>query len=166
MKYPVYFSLGSNLGNRQQMLSKARELIESRISKIEKASSVYESEAWGFNSEKPFLNQVIKISTALPAIDILHEIQKVESELGREKTEPGYKSRLIDIDILLYGDRVIRIDDELIIPHSLMSDRLFVLHPLAEIATDLKHPEFNKTIGQMLEDCRDTSWITKLDKGE
>ncbi|MCF8234806.1 MAG: 2-amino-4-hydroxy-6-hydroxymethyldihydropteridine diphosphokinase [Bacteroidales bacterium] len=166
MKYPVYFSLGSNLGNRKQMLSKARELIESRISKIEKASSVYESEAWGFNSDKPFLNQVIKISTALPAIDILHEIQKIESKLGREKTEPGYKSRLIDIDILLYGDQVIRIEDELIIPHPLMSDRLFVLHPLAEVDTDLKHPEFNKTIGQMLEDCRDTSWITKLDKGE
>ncbi|MCF8344790.1 MAG: 2-amino-4-hydroxy-6-hydroxymethyldihydropteridine diphosphokinase, partial [Bacteroidales bacterium] len=120
----------------------------------------------GFNSDKPFLNQVIKISTALPAIDILHEIQKIESKLGREKTEPGYKSRLIDIDILLYGDQVIRIEDELIIPHPLMSDRLFVLHPLAEVDTDLKHPEFNKTIGQMLEDCRDTSWITKLDKGE
>jgi len=133
----VYLSLGSNLGNREQHLEKARVAIQQEIGEIIAESSIYESEAEGFEGYS-FLNQVLKIETTLLPELLLQKTEEIERKLGRtQKTEikndkPAYKNRIIDIDILLYDD--LQIDTEtLTIPHPRMLEREFVMKPLREI---------------------------------
>ena len=133
----TYISLGSNLGNREQHLEKARVAIQQKIGVIIAQSSISESEAEGFEGNS-FLNQVIKIETTLLPELLLQKTEEIERKLGRtQKTEikngkPVYKNRIIDIDILLYDD--LQIDTEtLTIPHPRMLEREFVMKPLKEI---------------------------------
>jgi 2-amino-4-hydroxy-6-hydroxymethyldihydropteridine diphosphokinase len=151
----AYLLLGSNLDDRFAMMNRAKEAISSRIGKISVESSVYESEPWGFESAHRFLNQVIKIETEYQPGRLLEEILTIEHKLGRFRANVhGYTSRLIDIDILFYNDEIIS-EDNLMIPHPKIPERMFALMPLAEIDRSLVHPGLLKSITDMIKDCPD-----------
>ena len=136
-KHEVYLSLGTNLGSRLDNLKHALENL-TEFCQVVAASSVYETDPWGFEDQPIFYNQVVKIETVLEPIPLLQEIKKIELEMGRVPTFQ-YGPRLIDIDILIYDELVIN-SPELKIPHPQMKSRAFVLTPLAEIAPDLVLP--------------------------
>ena len=126
-------SLGSNLGDRQDNLHKAIDLIGQRVGPVIRQSSFIETEPWGFESQNKFLNGVILCETTLTPRQLLRTTQKIERELGRnKKTSHLYHDRPIDIDILLYDDLTID-EPDLKIPHPLMEQRDFVMIPLREI---------------------------------
>lgn len=129
-----YLSLGSNLGNKEDNLTKAVSLISEKVGKVVCRSSFYYSEPWGFQSENSFVNLCIAVETSLAPLDLLHYTQLIERTMGRtRKSKDGlYHDRIIDIDILLYGDQHISLP-ELQIPHPLMTRRDFVMIPLREI---------------------------------
>jgi 2-amino-4-hydroxy-6-hydroxymethyldihydropteridine diphosphokinase len=152
--HSVYFQLGSNLGNREEYLEKAKELISNTIGKIVAFSSIFESEPWGFFASNWFLNQVIRVETNNDPNSILKTINTIEQELGRKREGRSYSSRTIDIDIILFDDLIIN-TPELQIPHPHMCERRFVLEPLAQIAPNIIHPSTGKTISKLLEECTD-----------
>ena len=140
MIHTVYLSLGSNLGNRKQLLLDAIEKINKKVGNIVRQSSFYETKPWGFESENLFLNAAVKVTTKLSPTELLEVTQQIEREMGRRKkttlnsqlSTPNYSDRPIDIDILLYDDLHVDLP-ELKIPHPLMQERDFVLVPLREI---------------------------------
>lgn len=130
----TYLSIGSNLGDKEDNINNAVSLLDKTVGAVCRRSSFYYSEPWGFNSENNFVNIVVAVDTELSPIDLLHATQNIERMLGRaEKTTDNvYTDRIIDIDIILYGN--LHIDmPELKIPHPLMHLRNFVMVPLAEI---------------------------------
>jgi len=136
--HKVYFSLGTNLGNREDMLNRAIMQINAKIGTVVCQSSFYDTAPWGFHSDNRFLNAAVCCLTVLSPHEVLHESQKIERLLGRTRKSTGgeYHDRPIDIDILLYDD--ITVDTpELKIPHPLMRERDFVMMPLKEICADL-----------------------------
>ena len=130
----VYLGLGTNLGDKQKNLNDAIRMLENQVGEVEKVSSVIETEPEGFRSDNMFLNAVVKVRTALSPFELLDITQDVEKSLGRkEKSSNGiYHDRVIDIDILLYDDINIS-TPRLVIPHPRMTQREFVMTPLAEI---------------------------------
>ena len=142
----VYIALGSNLGNKRRNLVTAAALLAERAGEVGAISSFYETEPWGFESEHSFLNAALMLDTTLAPLDLLRLTQEVERELGRmAKTDSVYHDRLIDIDLLLYGEEVID-QPGLQIPHPLMHRRAFVMTPMAEIAPAVVHPVLGKTM--------------------
>lgn len=142
----VYIALGSNLGNKRRNLVTAAALLAERAGEVGAISSFYETEPWGFESEHSFLNAALMLDTTLAPLDLLRLTQEVERELGRTaKTDSVYHDRLIDIDLLLYGEEVID-QPGLQIPHPLMHRRAFVMTPMAEIAPAVVHPVLGKTM--------------------
>lgn len=142
----VYIALGSNLGNKRRNLVTAAALLAERAGEVGAISSFYETEPWGFESEHSFLNAALMLETTLAPLDLLRLTQEVERELGRTaKTDSVYHDRLIDIDLLLYGEEVID-QPGLQIPHPLMHRRAFVMTPMAEIAPAVVHPVLGKTM--------------------
>lgn len=143
-----YLSIGSNIGDREDYLKKAIEMI-SRISKTRliKSSSFYQTPAWGLTEQQDFLNACLEISTELSPYDLLKNLQRIELELHRERLV-RWGPRTIDIDILTFGD-IICEDVNLVIPHPLISKRAFVLVPLLELNPDLIIG--NKSIKEMIE---------------
>jgi len=150
----IFLGLGTNLGDREDYLGKAIELIEKKIGMISSRSKIYETEPWGFRSENFFLNMVIKAHTSLKPSDLINKIRKIEDQLGRIRDNNQYISRTIDIDILLYGNLVINRPD-LKIPHPLIQDRKFVLVPLCDIAPKMIHPILSKAFADLLHGCED-----------
>lgn len=139
-------ALGSNLGDREKNIKNALESIGKRC-RILKHSSIYESKAMYYEKQPDFLNSVIEIETRLKPRDLLKFLKTIEKKLGRKKAV-RYGPRTIDLDILLYGDQVIKQKD-FEVPHPRMHERLFVLKPLAEIYPKLRHPVLKKTIIEM-----------------
>ena len=158
----VFLHTGSNQGNREINLRKALEFISSEIGDIIMSSSIYETEAWGVKAQPDFYNQVIHLNTKLNPIELLNRLQSIEKKIGKPK---AYKwgPRQIDIDILLFDQEIIN-SDILVIPHPQMAKRNFVLIPLVEIAGELIHPVYNKSINQLIEDCTDVSEVRSLQK--
>lgn len=148
----IYVSLGTNLGDKDNNLRTAVRLMQERIGKVISLSSFYETAPWGFQSEHSFLNAAACIETRLSPEQLLLVTQQIERELGRTQKSSGnaYKDRLIDIDLLMYDDLQIHAD-QLVLPHPLMTERRFVLEPLAEIAPETIHPVTGKTIRELLE---------------
>jgi len=157
---PVFLGIGTNLGEREENLRKAIKHIEEHIGSITEESSVYETEPWGFQSETSFFNMVIKIETNLTPSGLLGRILMIEAMMGRLREGQGYKSRIIDIDILFFETRIFE-NKVLKIPHPKIQDRRFVLVPLSEIAGDLIHPVFNKSIQELLKECKDKCKVLK-----
>lgn len=151
----VYLGLGTNIGNRRGNLVKAAALLAERVGDILALSGFMETEPWGFDSENLFLNAAIKMETPLTPDELLSATQAIEREMGREKKSDGtYHDRVIDIDILLYDNRVIE-HPGLIVPHPLMQERLFVMAPLAEIAPFERHPLLGQTFMELADSLRD-----------
>jgi 2-amino-4-hydroxy-6-hydroxymethyldihydropteridine diphosphokinase len=155
----VFLGIGTNLGERERNLEQAVAGTENFLGKILQSSSIYETEPWGFQSEEKFLNIVVKIETNLSPVALLEKILFLESMLGRVRGTERYISRLIDIDILFYDDIIID-EENLKIPHPLLHERKFVLIPLCEIEPAMVHPLLEKTIGELLDTCTDSSVVT------
>ena len=156
----VFLLLGSNLGDREGWLQQAIAYIETDIAPIVKRSSVYETESWGKTDAPNYLNQVIELNTELSAQNLLKKILHIENVLGR-KREEKWGSRIIDIDILFYGSAIIT-EPGLNVPHPELHNRMFTLSPLNEIAPDLIHPIFNKTIFDLKSELKDNLHVKKL----
>ena len=146
----VYLGLGTNLGDKEQNLRMSIKKIEERIGNVVSLSAFYATAPWGFSSENSFLNAAVCVETTLLPLQVLEETQRIERELGRtEKSVNGlYADRLIDIDLLLYDDRVMDAEG-LILPHPLLTERRFVMEPLSEIAPDVVHPVLHKTMKEL-----------------
>ena len=163
----VYLSLGSNLGDRLALLREAIDRLRqaTEISFVE-ASRLYETEPWETDPVEPanrrlwYLNCAVVIETALHPEQLLHNLQAIETALGRTRP-PGtpearrFVARSVDIDILFYGDRVISVSDTLHVPHLLLHERAFVLRPLADLAPELEHPILYRTVRELLAELED-----------
>ena len=130
----LYLSLGSNLGDREEMLNRAIALIGERVGEVQRVSSFIETEPWGFKSKHPFLNAACLVLTTLSPEQCLEATQQIERELGRKKKSRNgkYHDRPIDIDLLMYDDLELS-TPRLTLPHPRMKEREFVMIPLREI---------------------------------
>jgi 2-amino-4-hydroxy-6-hydroxymethyldihydropteridine diphosphokinase len=147
------------MGEREENLSTARTLLEKHCGHIEKASSLYETAAWGKTDQAAFLNQALLLMTKYNAKQLIRRILRTERNMGRERKEK-YGPRVIDIDILLFEEEIYNYQF-LKLPHPEMQHRRFALEPLAEIAPEAKHPVFHKTIAQLLKECEDPLLVKK-----
>jgi 2-amino-4-hydroxy-6-hydroxymethyldihydropteridine diphosphokinase len=145
----VYLSLGSNIGDREANLRAAVERLAAPDLRVLRQSPIYETEPAGYTDQRWFLNMVVEAETALFPPQLLARTSGIERALGRKRTMPN-GPRTIDIDILLFADTVV-LTARLEIPHPRMSQRRFVLAPLADLAPDLRHPLTHQTVRQMLE---------------
>lgn len=144
----VYLALGSNVGDRRGNLHAALDGLSKPDLHLLQPSSIYETEPMGLREQAWFLNMAARFETSLFPLQLLHRTQRVERELGRRRTVRN-GPRTIDIDILFYGDSVIR-SQELTVPHPRLPERRFVLEPLAEIAPALRDPATGRGVAQML----------------
>jgi 2-amino-4-hydroxy-6-hydroxymethyldihydropteridine diphosphokinase len=144
----VYIALGSNLGDRVENLLLAREHIASPHVRLTRASSIYETAPRDIVDQPWFLNQVVAAETTLFPRQLLARLLRIEHEMGRQRTI-AKGPRVIDLDILLFGEAVIHTAG-LEIPHPRMAERRFVLEPLAELAPALRPPRFDRTVQEML----------------
>lgn len=150
----AFLCLGGNIGNRIENMTSAKKAIEGHLGKINKQSGMYETAAWGSNSQNNYLNQVIEIKTKLSAEKLLKGLLAIEKKLGRKRGSTKNSDRTIDIDILFFNDEIYA-SKNMEIPHPRLHQRNFVLKPLNEIASDLKHPILKKNIKTLLKNSKD-----------
>lgn len=156
----AYLSLGSNLGDRARNLRAGIAALDAPNVRVTKISSFYETEPVDYLDQPWFLNCVVEAETSLAPLDLLHFLRNIESQLGSKK-EFAKGPRLLDLDILLYGNETIELPD-LQIPHPRMLQRKFVLAPLAEIAPSLKHSTWQANAADLFRASTDTSQVKKL----
>ena len=146
----AYLSLGANLGNKRKQLITAITFLAEKAGDIPAFSGFYETSPWGFSSPYAFLNVAVHLETSLSPGELLAITQQIECEMGRttKSKDRQYNDRIIDIDILMYDDLILQTPD-LVLPHPLLHERLFVLQPLSEIAPTLVHPILRKTIWEL-----------------
>lgn len=156
----VFLSLGSNLGDRIINFQLAVNHIEREIGAVINKSSVYETEAWGQVNLNSFLNQVLELQTDLESDTLMQKCLNIEQEMGRQRSESInlYENRIIDIDILFYGDKILK-NSDLEIPHYALHKRQFILIPLNELAPDLAHPSLHLTVSELLNKCTDKGGV-------
>ena len=142
--------MGDRLSNIQQAVSSLS--MHSQIN-IVKTSSFYETEPWGNKNQDWFLNAALALDTDMSCKELLEYCQNIEVQLGRVRNQnEKWSQRAIDIDILMYDDKIIPLGDELTVPHPLMHLRAFVLVPMLEVKADLVHPVFKKTISELYDE--------------
>ena len=142
----VFLGLGSNIGNKEDHINKALTFI-SELYTVKKISHLYLTEPVGNIKQDWFLNCVVEIQTDIDPKKLLSSFKSIERKLGRTKTEKN-GPRTIDIDILFYGDHIVKTKN-LVIPHPLIQERLFVLQPMMDINPDFVHPVFKKSIHEL-----------------
>ena len=147
----AYLGLGSNMGDRRANLEKALEYLSQRL-RVTGKSSIYDTEPVGNREQPRFLNMVCQVKTMLKPQDLLVLAKAIERKQGRVPGRPN-SPRPIDIDLLFYGEEVVK-TPELTVPHPRLTERAFVLVPLAEIAPALIHPVEKKTVTQLLKDVK------------
>ena len=139
----------------------ARVRIAEQVGNVVKASSVFETAAWGLREQPAFLNQVLQVSTHLSAIGLLHAVLQIEEQAGRQRLQK-MGPRIIDIDILFYNQVIISLPD-LKVPHPEIENRRFVLTPLNELAPQFIHPVLQTTVADLLQKCPDLLEVKKFD---
>lgn len=147
------------MGDREAYLGEALKLLREQCGEISKTSSFYETSAWGNTNQPAFLNQALELQTTLNAPQLIRKILKIEKTIGRVRKEK-YGPRTIDIDILLFNTDIYDLTF-LKVPHPEMQNRRFALLPLNEIAADVIHPVFHKTVSQLLQECPDELEVKK-----
>ena len=167
----IYLLLGGNIGDKLFFIDSAINAIKTDVGNIITKSSIYETAPWGFEHQNSFLNQVVVAKTLLSPHQLLLKLKKIEISIGRKSQNRSkqkstlkriYEARKIDIDILFYDNLQIN-DKDLTIPHKQLHNRMFTLVPLNEIKPDLIHPVINKNISQLIEECKDTLEVVKLE---
>lgn len=157
-QHQVILSIGSNQGNRLETIQSCIDLIHSEVATVVKVSKIYETPAWGFESE-PFFNAAILIHTTKSAQKVLKQVLKVEKKLGRVRSkDSGYQARIIDVDIIAFDEEIIA-TETLQVPHPLMQNRKFVLQPMLDLGLNWEHPTLKKSIAQLLLQTEDKSEI-------
>jgi len=155
----VFLLLGANLGDRAATLRRAVELLRQRVGPVLKTSARYETAPWGLTDQPAFLNQAVEVQTTFAPLDLLRATQAIEESLGRVRREK-WGARLIDIDLLFFGNEVFNFP-ELKIPHPFLPERRFALVPLADIAPGFVHPTLRKTVRELLAECPDGSEVKR-----
>lgn len=155
-----YLLFGSNQGDKLQLLEQACTYINNRCGMLVERSSLYNSEPWGFEAEEWFLNVLLVVETELDPDTLMDRLMDIERELGRIRHPEieGYTSRTVDLDILYYGDQIVR-TAKVTAPHPRLPERRFALMPLCELVPDFLHPESGLSQQQLLEKCHDTSKV-------
>jgi len=155
-QHQVILSLGSNQGDRLSAIQSCINLIHNEVAVVVKVSKIYETPAWGFESEA-FYNCVIMVHTSKSAQKLLRQVLKIEKKLGRIRgTAAGYQARIIDIDLISFDEEIIA-SENLKIPHPLVQNRKFVLQPMLDLGLNWEHPVFKKSIAELLQLCDDKS---------
>lgn len=157
--FRVFLGLGSNLGDRQGHLRAGLHGIRKKIGDLKSVSGLYETEPWGVENQDSYYNLAVEVSTPLLPLRLLHTIREIELECGRERKEK-WGSRTLDIDLLLFEDYHFTLPG-LTVPHPRLTERNFVLYPLAEIAPAFVHPGKRLTVAGLKERCPDTGWINR-----
>lgn len=160
-KYEYFLGLGANLGDRKGNLEKAEQLLKETGTIILGRSSVYETEPVGVEAQPWFYNRVLHVSAGIPPLRMLNVLQGIEKKMGRQTKLPGGQPRVIDIDILLCGEKIVR-TKKLTLPHPRLAQRNFVLFPLAEIAPGAVHPIEGKTAALLLRESTDKAAVNKI----
>ena len=160
MNQSVFLLLGTNMGDRRKNLADALWAIEARAGTIRKRSGIYETDPWGKSDQSSFYNQVVQIATFLGPADLLDQLLSIEHTMGRLRNEK-WGERIIDIDILFYGDEIVESDD-ITIPHPQLPHRRFALIPLSEIADDFIHPKMFQTVHELVKNCTDILEVKKI----
>jgi 2-amino-4-hydroxy-6-hydroxymethyldihydropteridine diphosphokinase len=149
----IYLHLGSNNEGSKLLIDKALGYISEKIGNIKDQSNYYETEPWGLKEQPNFINLAVTVESSLSPSQLLKAIKDIESEMGRIKTEK-WGPRVIDIDIIFYGDMIIK-DQDLEIPHPHIQNRNFVLIPLMEIAGNVVHPVLKKEVEELYMESKD-----------
>lgn len=137
----AFISIGSNLGDKLKWLRLAKTKIEERFGSV-KASRIYETESWGYESENTYFNAILSFESHTSGIEILNALHEIEDAMGRKRSQDGYQDRAIDLDLVLYGE--IKLNrKEIVVPHERMHLRSFVLLPILDLA-DPFHPVLKK----------------------
>ncbi len=157
----VYLSMGSNMGDRAGNMARAVAALRERGVRVTQESSLYETEPVEMQSQERFLNSVVSVETEDEPRALLAKLLVIERGMGRERVVPK-GPRVIDMDIVLYGERVVN-QPGLVIPHPRMAERRFVLVPLAAIAPEAMHPVLGKTVAELLAATRDRSAVKKIE---
>nr|CCA19815.1 folic acid synthesis protein fol1 putative [Albugo laibachii Nc14] len=156
MSKHVYLALGTNVGSLMQNIENALPLLIENVGKITKTSHLYQTKPSYVENQPPFYNLVIQMTTHAPPDELLHHCKSIERHLGR-KTTFRYGPRVIDVDILCYGDEIVRMDTEegpLFIPHERIAERAFVLAPFCDIAPEYQHPSLQISIQKLYDDLK------------
>ncbi|ATD55469.1 2-amino-4-hydroxy-6-hydroxymethyldihydropteridine diphosphokinase [Clostridium chauvoei] len=154
--HKAYISLGSNIGHKEENIKEAIEKVNnSKYIKVNKISTLIETEPWGYEEQDVFINGAIEVYTTLSPKELIKELLKIESDMKRERVL-RWGPRIIDLDVIFY-DNLISSDEEIIIPHPRMEEREFVLKPLNEIAPNMLHPILNKRVFRLLEELKENN---------
>ena len=157
----AYLLLGTNLGDRLENLKNAISHVEEEVGPVFAKSSIYETEAWGKTDQPGFLNQAIAVKSNMPPLQLLQTLLAIEQKMGRVRLE-RWGQRLIDIDLIFYGDTVLTEAKVLQLPHPEMHNRRFVLEPLNEIAENFIHPVFKEKVSSILANLTDKLTVQKI----
>lgn len=155
----VYVGFGSNLNDKKKNLELALKEL-SKVIKVNKVSSLYESEPWGYKKQDNFYNAVIELETDLEPLKLLALLKGIEVKIGRKRTK-RWRPRVVDLDILLYGSEIVDLP-RLKIPHTRLRNRIFVLLPLLELASELVDPINQKKFSDYLDDLNSESKPLKI----
>ena len=159
----IYIGIGSNEGDRLAILKDALLQLKRNLGIFMESSSLYETEPWGFESSQTFYNCVLKFETEHGPQELLNILQYIEKQAGRTKNDTvNQQNRTLDLDLLYYDNQIIE-DANLTVPHPKISERNFVLMPLAEINGELIDPVHQKSIQDLLKESNDTNSVNRID---